>query len=111
MQAESEDFPVYHIEDLFPDQLALIKLLGSPPILGSCETSTFLVNPAAGVYPPHYRAGDGDPISSISPPHAVLYTCPVIAVLEKPRMVLPSGDLHEVQIDHVCPPLEHWRLA
>ena len=108
MTGSAGEFPVYHITDLFPDQLALIELLGSPEIIGSYETTTFLANPAESIDPPHYCTDEAAAIAGIGPPHAVLYTCPVVMVLGRPKTVLPNCDLHEVRPDQIGPRLDHW---
>lgn len=110
LEENAKDFPVYHLDELFPDQLAVMKLLGSPPIIGSHGTSIFLSNPRAGVCPPHYRGKGSDGVAGIGAAHAVTYTCPVVSLLGRPRMVLPNGDLSEVEPAGVCETPVHWAL-
>lgn len=108
MQRDHEDFPVYHLSDLLPDQIAVIQLLGNPKIVGSYETATFLADPARGISPPHYRSARGGMLVGMGRAHAVIYTCPVVMILGRPKIVMPNGDLSEVEMKHVGPPAPHW---
>jgi kynurenine formamidase len=65
------------------DQLAMLKLLGNPPVISVTTIMLF-----------QEQKEERDGVPSIAPSHVVKHPCPVVVVLDRQRAIMPNGDLH-----------------
>lgn len=76
------------IDVLTEDQLAMLELLGNPPEI-QCRRRIY------------YRITAG-PEDMPFDPYIGTYLCPVVMFRGRPRMILPGGDIHTVDLEHMA---------
>jgi hypothetical protein len=75
--------PLFAAKGYTLHQLAMLELLGNPPVIA--ETTVLLFQE---------QQDERDGVPSIAPRHVIKHPCPVVEVLDRPRAIMPNGDLH-----------------